>query len=297
LNERNIAVFGDTHGHLRLMLQLCRLWQRAQGRHLDLVLQCGDLGYFPDPGRLDKATGRFAKNDPEELGFSRYFALPEPQERDELVERTLTGPSNSLDSLRCPLLWTHGNHEDFAALEHHVGKQCRASVDAYSLLEHLATGAVVAESGLRIAAVGGGPETQRPKAPRHNWQYVDERACERLLGETFDILITHCAPSGLGGETDHWGSPLLRTIDEFCQPAYHLFAHHKRPIPEGLIGKRTRCIWLDDVTFRRTYNGEFGHLSTGCMAIIHWRGPEDHDLEILDSPWLREVNWHNWRHL
>ena len=27
--ERAIAVFGDTHGHLRLMFQLCRLWQRA----------------------------------------------------------------------------------------------------------------------------------------------------------------------------------------------------------------------------------------------------------------------------
>ena len=61
MSERalHIAVIGDVHGHLRLMFQLCRLWQVQTGVHLDLVLQCGDLGFFPDPARLDKATQRF----------------------------------------------------------------------------------------------------------------------------------------------------------------------------------------------------------------------------------------------
>jgi len=62
-----VAVFGDVHGHLRLMFQLCRLWQKEHKIHLDGVLQCGDIGFFPDISRVDSATRQYAKRDPEEL--------------------------------------------------------------------------------------------------------------------------------------------------------------------------------------------------------------------------------------
>ena len=40
------------------------LWQLRHKRHLDGILQCGDLGYFPDLSRIDDATRRFADEDP-----------------------------------------------------------------------------------------------------------------------------------------------------------------------------------------------------------------------------------------
>ncbi len=55
----NLAVFRDTHGHLRLMFPLCRHCQLNHGPHLDVTLQRGDLGFYPDLGMDDKATRRF----------------------------------------------------------------------------------------------------------------------------------------------------------------------------------------------------------------------------------------------
>ena len=73
---KTVVVVGDTHGHLRLMFQLCRLWQLCHDQRLDAVLQCGDLGFFPYPGTVDGATRRYSRHDPEELAFSKYFESP-----------------------------------------------------------------------------------------------------------------------------------------------------------------------------------------------------------------------------
>jgi hypothetical protein len=67
----NIAVFADLHGRIRLCFMLCERWERESGEKIDLVLQAGDLGAFPDMSRLDKATIRHAEKDPTELGFRR----------------------------------------------------------------------------------------------------------------------------------------------------------------------------------------------------------------------------------
>lgn len=141
-NPIRIAVFGDTHGHLRLMFQLCRLWQLDNGVHLDAVLQCGDLGFFPTLGNIDKATRSFAQRDPEELAFARFFAQPLPLEEDALLNRTLLGAPDDLNTVRCPVLWCEGNHEDFEALRELVGTRALVPVDAFGVFHYLQPGRI-----------------------------------------------------------------------------------------------------------------------------------------------------------
>src|SRR5215472_2361742 len=77
LSERygsmNIAVFADIHGRILLAFKLCARWEQETGERLDLILQAGDMGIFPEVSRLDKATIRFAEQDPTELGFMKNF--------------------------------------------------------------------------------------------------------------------------------------------------------------------------------------------------------------------------------
>jgi hypothetical protein len=70
----HIAVLGDLHGHFTLAYRVLKRWEREHSLTLDLVLQVGDLGAFPPPFRLDKATKRFAEHDSDELGFAVYHA-------------------------------------------------------------------------------------------------------------------------------------------------------------------------------------------------------------------------------
>jgi hypothetical protein len=57
-------IFGDLHGRILPAFRLAVRWEREHGTRLDGLLQVGDLGYFPDPARLDKATARQAADDP-----------------------------------------------------------------------------------------------------------------------------------------------------------------------------------------------------------------------------------------
>ena len=61
-------IFGDLHGRVLPAFALARAWQLDHGETLDGLLQVGDLGYFPDSTRLDKATKRHAQRDLMELG-------------------------------------------------------------------------------------------------------------------------------------------------------------------------------------------------------------------------------------
>src|SRR3954463_11741450 len=102
-------IFGDLHGRILPAFRLAMAWEREHGLRLDGLLQVGDLGYFPDPSRLDGATARHAAADPMELGAC---LVAEPNREADAVFRGEAGPA--------PTLWfTAGNHEDFEALDRH----------------------------------------------------------------------------------------------------------------------------------------------------------------------------------
>ena len=99
-------VFGDLHGRILPAFKLAQAWSREHGVALNGLLQVGDLGYFPDPSRFDKATKRHAKKDSLESGV-RLVAEPSP-EADAIFA-----------DVSCPsAMWfTAGNHEDYDLLK------------------------------------------------------------------------------------------------------------------------------------------------------------------------------------
>lgn len=53
-----LAIFADIHGKFLLPFKLVHHYQTLTGEKIDGILQCGDMGAFPDKNRMDKATPR-----------------------------------------------------------------------------------------------------------------------------------------------------------------------------------------------------------------------------------------------
>jgi Calcineurin-like phosphoesterase len=164
----NIAVFGDLHGHILLALQLCVRWQQQTGQQLDLILQVGDLGVFPDRTRLDRATRRHGERNPAVLSFLNFFTAKHP------------AVTTLLEELSCPLLFVRGNHEDHSwldAREHQFPDPC-FPVDAYLRLWCLKTGAPYTfqrgEEAITILGIGriGRPASSEKTKPHYIQPYV-----------------------------------------------------------------------------------------------------------------------------
>jgi predicted phosphodiesterase len=185
----NIAVFADVHGRILLAFMLCARWEQETGQRIDLILQAGDLGTFPDSAALDKATRRFASADPTELGFMIDFHEFKPQVA-QILERT-----------RANLLFVRGNHEDHAWLDarEEAASDATLPIDAYRRVWLLRTGMpydfTIGDETLMILGVGrvgapdGEDDDQKPK-------YIQSREIERLydLGDqSIDVLLTHDA--------------------------------------------------------------------------------------------------------
>jgi len=101
MSTATYLVFGDLHGRVRPAFRLALAWGREHGERLDGLLQVGDLGFFPDPGRLDRATLRDAADDPLELGTQLVTVL------NKQADAVFADPDVP------PALWfTAGNHED-----------------------------------------------------------------------------------------------------------------------------------------------------------------------------------------
>src|SRR5260370_20086573 len=67
-NASTYLVFGDLHGRVLPAFKLAQAWAREHGVAVAGLLQVGDLGYFPDPSRFDKATKRHAAKNALEAG-------------------------------------------------------------------------------------------------------------------------------------------------------------------------------------------------------------------------------------
>src|SRR5579859_1149322 len=106
IDEAVYLVFGDLHGRVLPAFQLAIAWGRQHSVRVAGILQVGDLGYFPDTSRLDKATARYAARDPMELGVQ---LVTQPSREADAVFAEPDVPES--------LWFTAGNHEDFEALE------------------------------------------------------------------------------------------------------------------------------------------------------------------------------------
>ena len=292
----NIAIFSDLHGRLLLAFQLCARWQRETGEHIDLILQAGDVGAFSDVGRLDKATRRYAEQDPTELGFLEHFLRYDP-DVDRLLAKTT-----------CPMIFVRGNHEDHIWLNEleQRNEDTIVPIDAYKRVYNLKTGLPwIFQKGKehitilgigRIAAPLGEGDLQQDK-------YIQDYEVKRLTQlkqQPLDILLTHDARPDFvllergvksKGST---GMGEIKDLLERYRPSYHFFGHYGgspqvRPDTNGV----TRSVKLADLHWERGTSV----LERGSMGILRWQNPEQHSFTVLDDPWLKEYTIHTWRYL
>lgn len=217
-----VAIFADIHGKFLLPFRLVEKYQSVTGKRVHAILQCGDMGAFPDLDRLDKATLRHAENDRAELGFHDDFCTEKPEIRA------------LLDRLDIPMICVRGNHEDHAFLddlETRAEDAPRFSIDVYNRVWVCKTGvpqSLQAEgTTLQFAGVGRIGNRKGKTSPEFLQPY--EQNALRKLSSTkidFDLLISHDQPQTVPGD---YGMAELATLLDQVHFPYLFHGHTGQP--------------------------------------------------------------------
>lgn len=278
-------VFGDLHGKLLPAFKLAMAWQREQEIPLSGLLQVGDLGYYPDHTRLDKATLRHAKNDPLELGIK---LVTEPSiEADKVFHGKETPPE--------ALWFTAGNHEDHERLlsqSQSAGRVNCFPVDYYLRTRCIKDGHVTTlPDGLRVGGLWGiddvAPKARRktPPTARIRGKSAVQLACSKM-----DVLLTHDAP--LHAIYPDAGSADIADILRSTQPAFAFFGHYSGR--HGQISHTygtTKLFHMADFEIKR-----HGHLAEEkSVGLLSWQG-DSGNFDYLERKWLdtfSRIDWIN----
>jgi hypothetical protein len=274
-------VFGDLHGRVLPAFKLAQAWSREHGVTLAGLLQVGDLGYFPDPSRFDKATKRHAEKDSLEDG-ARLVAEPSKEADAVFAEEA------------CPeAMWfTAGNHEDYDLLkewERAAGREANTfTVDAYGKVRCVRDGRVAElPGGLRVGALWGiddqAPRARKRIPPRAK---ISHNGTTALSCAAFDVLLMHESPRDavlLDSGSEEVGAVIRR-----ARPAFAFFGHYHgtgRQV-EGNFGA-TRVYHLSHMELR-------SRAEEGSVGVLTWDGGAG-DFAYLDPAWLHTVTRHNWK--
>jgi hypothetical protein len=285
----DIALFADIHGRVELCFKLCARWQQETGRKLDYILQAGDLGAFFDEAHLDKATKRYAQDDPSELGFLQHFATYHPR------------TAAALSSTDCPMFFVRGNHEDHAVLDRleqqHPGPAF--PIDVYQRIWCLKSGIphqlAAGQAALQVLGIGrigpidGVTDTTKKK---YIQPYEQERIAQ-LGSVQLDLLLSH--DSARNAVTPGYGLDEIRYMLDRYRPHYHVYGHTGEPYyqRQDRNGITLACK-LADLSWDMTQGGI---VNAGSMAILHWEDPERSQLEVVEAPWLKEYSRYSWEFL
>jgi Icc-related predicted phosphoesterase len=259
-----VAIFGDVHGNLPGMYDLCKCWEQDNKQRIDLILQTGDMGLWSSLEHKDKATrplrGRsrtrkhFARDD-SELAAAAYLSGEK------------TAPIETW--------FIHGNHEDFSLLSQKEG----GAIDPSGRIIFLASGAVrefrKEEDSLQVAALGG-MEYRFGKYPipskERVQKYLYPPCLEHLRREKpkVDVLLLHDAPLNKGLQNKFpTGSKRLTELIEAMQPRFVFYGHYDDP-PEPFWLGSTFCAGMNFAKAKRIPNRD------GAMGILRTDGWQFH---------------------
>jgi hypothetical protein len=196
-------------------------------RLFQAVFQVGDFGFWPR-GRRPKLDDPYYKRE-DALDFFLMQSAPD-------LYRFFSAGEAVLKTLRTPLYFIRGNHEDFERLQTLSKEHPTEVLSRIFFLPDYFAGEV---SGLHIAAVGGiltdvdrGKGKQARMAFKKAQQQVQidpRRTNAVLLAQTllphYDLLLTH---SGLSSQETRDGSRQLETYLHQQTIRLHFYGHHHR---------------------------------------------------------------------
>ncbi len=276
-----IAFLGDLHGRVFHALALVTAWQAVMAEPLDLVIQVGDMGAFPNAEAMlkDEATRRYAAEDPGELGFCRLL-----QAEDTLAE--------SLRSIRQrlqgPIHFLRGNHEDVSWLQglSQQGQKQTVGVDPFDLFHYVTDGVVLEHDGVKIAFFGG---VENPEPGQVDAEH-DRDACAHLLHNgsgAFDILVTHDPPYGIstGYRGQVQGSSQVLELIEVIQPKYHIAGHLHTMLGPKQYGVTTYIGLSGILLLKRQVSSRV--FQPGCMAVLDTLAGT---LDFVIDDWLSDFD-------
>ncbi len=282
----NVAVFSDIHGRLALCFKLCARWEVETGEKIHLILQAGDLGAFPDKSKLDRATLKYAKRDPTELGFANDFAVYYGKIA-ELLQHT-----------SAPMIFVRGNHEDHDWLDQLEQNSTEPifAIDAYERVFCIKTGYpftwTEGDEHITLLGIGrigalGNSNIAKPS----NIQDYEVKQLNSLTNPSVDILLTH--DSAYGFVTPGFGMKEIREALNRHQPIYHFYGHTGRKCNQRLDenGMTLSCK-MSDLHWTRSKT-----LEPGAIGILRWHNREEHQYEVVSESWLNEYTAYNWEYL
>jgi len=286
----NIAVLGDLHGHFTLAYRILRRWEKEHNEKIDMILQVGDFGTFPPPFRVDRATTRFAKKDPDELSFVNYHCGS-----DEAGE--ILGPEAS-DECRISacMYFIMGNHEDFEFLAYLPGSwDDLVPVDQYGKMLYMRNGSThrfhIGGYDLKIGCLGGIAKTCRESEDAIPSFYTKEEVKRlRANGAGIDVFLTHDVPYDTLYEKV--GSQEILEFISIFQPRFHFCGHchetgRKLDVPGG-----TKSFILNEVNFRRSRI-----LNQGCFGMLNLSRDGEAIFDFVNDDWMWEYGQWNYREL
>lgn len=253
-----IAIFADLHGKILLPFKMVDAYQKQYGEKIDLILQCGDMGAFPDMGNMDKATIKHAKRDKQELGFSRQFTYINKE-----IEQFL-------DELDIDMICVRGNHEDHDFLDKLESKssETRFPIDCYHRVYVCKSGVMqrfVDKDGEDLDFMGIGRIGDRKN--RNEKRFIQEYEKENIKksvqqGKLLDILISHDVSSEMTGPG--FGMDELRPVLNRLKPVVHFYGHTGAAYKvEKDENKVTSSVKIKELEFNSA-----GVLEEGCMIVL-----------------------------
>ncbi|WP_027368190.1 metallophosphoesterase family protein [Desulfocurvibacter africanus] len=227
-----IMVCGDVHGGWSWLNVL------MNRKRPDMILQCGDFGYYP---REEKMVRNYAR---------RMVAMRTYDPRG----RIKNAPGGRL----VPIHWTEGNHEDYFCLHE---RKSRGDFEVAPGVYWQPRGSTLKlPDGRLVLFMGGAKSTDwKLNEPGVDW-FADEILTEedlRGLPDRADIVISHTVPlefkvPNWGGMTSEalekqWGwdmspdpsRPLLSRVLAHCRPSLW-YAAHWHTFIQGEVGG---CKW------------------------------------------------------
>ena len=278
-----VAIFSDIHGKILLPFKLVDLYQRETGSKIDFILQCGDMGAYPNIENLDKATIKHAQYDRDELGFYDDFT------------KTNQSIKTFLDELNITMICVRGNHEDHDFLDNLEKENFQNSTFPIDIYEKV----FVCKSGLKqaletenevLSFVGIGRIGDRKgRTEKRFIQDYERKEVKKLLKtkDTFDILITHDKDDS---SQRGYGMAEIREVLDNVIFHYHFYGHTGEPFKEETdFNGITQSIKIKELEFN-----ESGILERGCMIILT-KENEELDIEIVDQKLTNKLTKYNWK--